>query len=85
MNRLSFKYWLQNEMAQYGFGDNANAEIKGGTEVMKGDGVFEKINTNLIINELTSMPPLGNVDGVQVWDDTVQWGDRKSTRLNSSH
>lgn len=61
-------------MARYGFGE-ADAEIKGGTEVMHGDGVFDRINTNLIISELTRMPPLaGSVEPAQIWDDAVVWG-----------
>lgn len=62
-------------MANYGFGD-ANAEIKGGTEVMHGDGVFKRIDTGLIINELTRMPPIaGNIGAAQIWEDTVVWGN----------
>jgi hypothetical protein len=61
------------EMAKYGFGDE-DSQILGGTQTMPGDRIFEPVDPNLIISELVSMPPLGNVDVRQIWEDTVQWG-----------
>lgn len=73
MNILSFRFYLMQEMARYGFPDE-DTQILGGTETMRGDNLFSRVDTNLVINELVSMPPLGNVDCHQKWDDTVQWG-----------
>jgi hypothetical protein len=74
MNRLSFKKWLLNEMANYGFGD-ANNQILGGTDVMKGDGLFQHIKPNIIVSELMQMPPLGPLEATNPIDDEVQWGN----------
>ena len=73
MNRLSFGYWLKNEMADYGFGDVTN-KILGGTDPMPGDNLFQPIDTSLIMNELVKMPDLGSIEAVQIWDDCIQWG-----------
>lgn len=73
MNRLSFGYWLKNEMANYGFGDTTN-QIMGGTDPMTGDSLFQPIDTSLIMNELVKMPNLGTIEANQVWDDCIQWG-----------
>lgn len=72
MNKLSFKHFL--EFANYGFDDAASNHIMGGTEVMQGDSLFSKFNTNLIIEELVRLPPISTHDGVQIWDEAVQWG-----------
>ena len=74
MQRLSFKHWILSEFANYGFGTSATNKVKGGTEVMQGDGLFAKLNSSLIITELCKLPPLGNVEAVQIWDDSIQWG-----------
>lgn len=74
MNKLSFKYWLANEVADYGF-DNANNQILGGTEIMKGDGVFQHIKPSIIVNELLQMPKLGPLEATNHVDDEVQWGN----------
>lgn len=73
MSRLSFTSWLLREAAKYGFADE-DSQILGGTEVMKGDNLFSRIDTTLVITELTGMPPLGDMDCHQLWDDCVQWG-----------
>lgn len=74
MNTLSFKKWLLSEMANYGFGD-ANNQILGGTDVMKGDGLFQHISPSVIINELMQMPSLGPLEATNKIDDEVQWGN----------
>ena len=76
MNKLSFKYWLVNEFADYGFGD-ANNQILGGTDIMKGDGIFQHIKPSIIVNELMQMPPLGPLEATNQVDDEVQWGEQE--------
>jgi len=76
MNRLSFKYWLVKEMANYGFGDPLD-QILGGTDVMKGDDLFKKINPNLIISELIKMPSIiPATEAKQTFNDVIQYGDQ---------
>lgn len=73
MNRLSFSYWLANEMADYGF-DAVSNQILGGTEVMDGDRIFQHIKPSIIVNELMHMPSLGPLEATNHVDDEVQWG-----------
>lgn len=63
-------------MANYGFGD-ANNQILGGTDIMKGDGVFQHIKPSIIVNELMQMPPLGPLEATNKVDDEVQWGNEE--------
>ena len=74
MTSLSFKKWFLQEVANYGFGD-ANDQILGGTDIMKGDSVFMHIRPEMITNELLQMPPLGPIEGKNIIDDEVQWGE----------
>ena len=73
MNRLSFSYWLVNEMADYGF-EGVSSQIMGGTDIMKGDELFKIIKPSVIISELLQMPSLGQLEGVQLYNDEIQWG-----------
>ena len=72
MNKLSFKHYL--EMANYGYDSVEGNHIMGGTEQMQGDDLFSKFNPNLIIEELVRLPPLSTHEGIQIWDESVQWG-----------
>jgi hypothetical protein len=60
-------------MADYGFEGPSN-EIMGGTDIMKGEELFKTIKPNLIINELLQMPSLGQLEGVKLFNDEIQWG-----------
>ena len=75
MHRLSFKDWFYNEMANYGFDQNANSQILGGTDTMDGDGVFEICDSAKVMDELFHMPPIGNMPATQFFENAVQWGN----------
>jgi hypothetical protein len=73
MNKLLFKNWLLNEIADYGFGPGMIKSIRGGTLAMQGQELFNTINVNQIIDELARMP-LGQLEPYQKWAETVQYG-----------
>jgi hypothetical protein len=85
MNRLSFRKWLLDEMANYGFDGPTTSQILGGTDVMQGDDLFSKFDCSLVIDELTRMPAIGTSQALQIWDEVVQWGeDAGAVRVSAS-
>lgn len=74
MNNLFFKDWLMSEMADYGFNYNNLSKPKGGTDVMLGDQLFNKLDGSKIISELSRLPALGPNIPYRKWHDSVQYG-----------
>jgi hypothetical protein len=75
MSRLLFKNWIVSEMADYGFDQDYRNKPKGGTEEMKGDEPFRRVDGSKIITELAKLPALGPNAPYQKWHDMVEWGD----------
>lgn len=73
MEKLHFKAWVINELANYGSASTKNGKPRGGTAVMWGDEVFKKINVNTIIDELARLP-IGNTEPRQKWAEVVEYG-----------
>lgn len=73
--KLNFKNWVLNELANYGYGKEANSSVIGGTEIIKGDNVFSPLNSDEIIEELFRMPDLGAYKANKKWNNEIFWGE----------
>lgn len=78
MNKLSFKRWkIFKEFADYGFGKSMDqkAHEMGGTVPFEGDSPIDPIDSELIINELKRLPPLGVFHAYEKFNDVLEWGN----------
>lgn len=78
MNKLSFKRWkIFKEFADYGFGKSMDqkAQEMGGTVPYEGEGPIDPIDSEMIINELKRLPPLGPFDAYSKFENSLEWGN----------
>lgn len=75
MQHLLFKEWLLSEMADYGYDTRASSRLQGGTDIIKGDQLYDVIDATSIISELVRLPSLGPNEPIQKWDNIVEWGN----------
>lgn len=80
MNKLSFKRWaLLKEWADFGMGktladkDLASEEI-GGTVPHEGDSPIDPVDSEMIMNELIRLPPLGLFSARSKMSNILEWG-----------
>lgn len=60
------------EFANYGF-DFSPRKILGGTKMQSGEKPINYVDSNIIVNEVSKIK-LNNLEGVQFWENIVQWG-----------
>lgn len=75
MQKLNFKTWILNEIANFGFGGETISKIQGGTVPMLGDEIFSKIDTSRILKELANLTMSGPFAARRTWEDTLQYGN----------